>query len=813
MRKFKKENLLYRFLLTLRESEIKIYKAAFIEQQNNAGTINKLRWIKALKYITEQNKEKKKTLMYNIAANTYIPPVLTNIVPKIQIGNNPNHFYVPKYYIVGPNEYLYGGNFPEYRNSESESVIEAHNAAYKASIAKARYLKASKLKYLSPLQVAGARASAVAAMVHSRRLDSELGISNYTDDNIYKLAIALKIDFKEDIPVFELYKLCMERLTKYSTDSKQIYPKNVVLEYNSPLVEKKKYTSFINYIYRPLLGIKDPGQLYIVYIDTFEVMYGVPFKFNNNIPVYSLKFQNLTIKDFYYIEGPREYEETDDMNFITSNKYILVEYTNDYGKPVFYREGVNLNKIKKAPLELFDSCNRFTNKIDCNDINSYGLENKKCKWSQISGPTGSKETIYKDDSNIGWETLQGLDKGAADKKFKCVSTEEIKEIQKLIDIPQVTFHRINKRGIKVIDYEKTKMWERAVDKAAKNLSQFILIHKLDNTKIKEIAFLEKIQLSKYYETLNKLQLGHVKKLDTIIDDVLYTDLKQTFDIMSLLGTTAKKTSIIPRSKKAAFEMTLSELKQELNQLKIAWGKRIERTGNKDIREELIRLLEESRTRRQLEAEERREKAILTDIFMQTIQLPIIVTKHLKVSPNELAIGYKYLLPDDTEAILTEKSRNEIKFNNGNIYPLGLEMPRDNPTIIRRIIPDIIKENIYFGISKDNNDFLSKLPSTYQCTMIKKQYNVKNKNIEIKNVSHIVKNIPLQLLYLSYIKFRETDPTLPEYIIDLNMIYDTLGTTLNCIYEINSDNIINLESIDIFPATLEAKIYSLNTLLT
>ena len=59
--------------------------------------------------------------MYTIAINSYISPIITNVIPKINTG--PDSFYVPEYYVVGENQYLYGGNFPDYKNTLQVQLI------------------------------------------------------------------------------------------------------------------------------------------------------------------------------------------------------------------------------------------------------------------------------------------------------------------------------------------------------------------------------------------------------------------------------------------------------------------------------------------------------------------------------------------------------------------------------------------------------------------------------------------------------------------------------------------------------------------
>ena len=101
----------------------------------------------------------------------------------------------------------------------------------------------------------------------------------------------LKIEYQEDIDIEELYKQCMKKLKESSSIDRTIYPKNVVIDYNPPLVSKKQYISFINYIYRQRPGVKSPGEVYPVFKDNHDIEYAVPFKFSTSgLPVYSSKF-------------------------------------------------------------------------------------------------------------------------------------------------------------------------------------------------------------------------------------------------------------------------------------------------------------------------------------------------------------------------------------------------------------------------------------------------------------------------------------------------------------------------------------------
>ena len=101
-------------LRLMRNDELNAYQEALIETQNQYLSKNKQSLIKAINAVMEENKKQKRELMYSVAQNSYISPIITNIIPKISTGAD--SFYVPEYYVVGDNLYLYGGNFPDYKN-------------------------------------------------------------------------------------------------------------------------------------------------------------------------------------------------------------------------------------------------------------------------------------------------------------------------------------------------------------------------------------------------------------------------------------------------------------------------------------------------------------------------------------------------------------------------------------------------------------------------------------------------------------------------------------------------------------------------
>ena len=666
-------DLILKLLKVMRDSELKAYQKTFIEQQNKIPDNFKQKLISTINKVIEENKQKKKELMYSIAENTYIPPVITNIVPKIQTGTGEGgylSFYVPKYYIIGENEYLYGGNFPNYTNSETGNL-------------------------------------------------------NYTDDDIYSLASLLKIEYvtfeeyegktnkDKSSYIKHLYNLCKEKLLNSSSEEKQVIPKDVAINYNPTLIKKKIYTSFINYIYKKRMGVKDPGEVYIVYKDTIDVTYAVPFKTSElGIPVYSTKFLEPEIKKYYYIEGPAEFEETTDVNFLRSTMYILVEYSDKYGKSKLFREGVNPKYVKRSPKENFDACNRFTSEISCNDINSYGLEKMKCRFI----------------------------------RNKCMSVkQEIKKQEYLLDISNLTFTRkISKFDNKgkqkeITDYNKTKLWNEAIKKSNEYISQIILIKKLNPAQIQEVAKEQKAKLIGYYNFLLQLDIKK-PKLETIIEDISYNNIKQLVDFL------------LPEGPEGP------------------------------------------------EGQQEQEKSDLEDVIKyDNIKLPALTIKNKALSSRQLIVGNKYLLPDNTVSMLLEKKKNELLFDNGETLEIS------KVTIREEIATTLIEEK-FFKINKDDIELIKNPPKEFNYFLYEKEYEYDKSNIAIKTKRKEVKDIPLDILYLTHLETLQLDDKLPKDIINRATIYKTMGKVMYCLYQRDTNNF--LESLDVFSATIDAKIYAL-----
>jgi len=435
------------YLSKIRDYELKCYKAALIIQQNYKPASWRKKILRLINKQIKINNEKSKDFLYKVAQNTYIPPTITNMIPKIEIQNT---YFTPIYWIIDKDKYLYGGNFPSFK-----STID--------------------------------------------------GTDNYTDDDLYDLAITLNLEYDKDIDIKDLYDKCMLKLENcFSDNKKQIYPETSIIKFNPTIIKQPKYISFVNYIYRPTIGVKDPGQVYQVYLDNNSTQYIVPFKFSiNGIPIYNKKFLNDEINKFFYYEGPAIFEESDDPNhYIYSSYYILIEYRSEFGKIRYFREGVNSKFIKKTPIEKFDACNRFTNEIDCNDLHSYGLNKKKCIF--IEGKCQSQHLQI-----------------------------DINQFKSDLDIDKYVFYKTDAKGNKKIDLYKQKKLKDAIQSAVIYINKLILIKKLNENEIKEQFNIQKIKLIQFIDNLNKFN-PQKDKLLTIIEDVEFTNKK--IDLVSQFPT-------------------------------------------------------------------------------------------------------------------------------------------------------------------------------------------------------------------------------------------------------------------------------------
>ena len=164
----------------------------------------------------------------------------------------------------------------------------------------------------------------------------------------YSLAILFKIEYKEDIDIYELYIQCMKYLNDYSNSSKTVISNRILFEYKPyDVFITKKPTSVINYTYRPRLGVKSPGEVYTVHKDKNTIMYAVPFKFSvKMVFLYTIQnFYNQILRNIIILKVQHYLKNKMKLfSLIKSSMYILVEYKDEYSKVKLFREGVSLKK-------------------------------------------------------------------------------------------------------------------------------------------------------------------------------------------------------------------------------------------------------------------------------------------------------------------------------------------------------------------------------------------------------------------------------------------------------------------------------------
>ena len=314
-----------------------------------------------------------------------------------------------------------------------------------------------------------------------KRLDENLvSHENYTREDLIQLAGFFSLSIKSEESNYEIYTKIKEIIReKKSTPRLEIKldrirtPDTDKFEYKTSDYLKIPIKS-IMYVIRPRYLVAPPGEVYNVILDKTN-LYGVPFKFNNGTPVYSSKLKSLVENKFIIIEGPSIYEDTLDCNFLKSNYYILIEYTDQRGVKIFFKEGVAEKKIiKKQPG--YSACDRFKNKVECDDPNSYSLEIKgkkyKCKWEKIVPVTRS---------------------GVAPTGGRCVIFDDTTLFEDFADFD------INK--VVFLETYKQQNWEIAIQKSLKYIEDTIISEKLSMSDIELLKRKQKIKLYNYYKRL------------------------------------------------------------------------------------------------------------------------------------------------------------------------------------------------------------------------------------------------------------------------------------------------------------------------
>jgi hypothetical protein len=400
------EDNLEMYISTLKRDELRAH-AAYKISQSDSGEITKSEQglYSDASNIAESEAETvlRLELLYQ-SNNTYVPPVVYDVLPD---DERPQRFFL----ING--QYICGGFFPPFVRWDSNLVPS----------------------------------------------------ENYTRNDLLQLSGMLAIPVSSQDTNYQIYEKIREFI-----DEKESFPDidiNLVRtrfnpEITSPYEYLKIPIKAIIYTIRPRYGVPLPGEVYNVILDKTNV-YGVPFKFQNGIPVYSLKLKELVENKFVIIEGPSLYEETSESNFMKSNYYILIEYTDQRGLKIFFKEGVAKKRIiQKNPG--YSACDRFNNQISCNDPNSYSLELKgkryKCTW-----------------------------------KKTCVIFDDTKLFEDFTDfsIDKVTFSEA---------YKQTS-WASALEQSLKYIEDKIVSEKLSSENIDILKKSQKQKLYNYYIKLSK----------------------------------------------------------------------------------------------------------------------------------------------------------------------------------------------------------------------------------------------------------------------------------------------------------------------
>jgi hypothetical protein len=217
--------------------------------------------------------------------NTYVPPVVYQVLPE----------NIEKYFLIN-GQYICGGFYPPFYRWD-EDVVAHENYTLNDLVT----------------------------------LSNTFALNVSTQDTNYMIYEKIKnfIDSKQSTPQEEI-NLVRYRF-RFTPDIQSPY------QYLTIPIKTIMYTE------RPRYLVPSPGEVYNVILDNTNV-YGVPFNFENGIPVYSSKLKELVENKFIIIEGPSLYKDTTDVNFLQSNYYILIEYTDPRGLKIVFKEGVSEKK-------------------------------------------------------------------------------------------------------------------------------------------------------------------------------------------------------------------------------------------------------------------------------------------------------------------------------------------------------------------------------------------------------------------------------------------------------------------------------------
>ena len=454
------------YINNLRGFEIDIYHSILMDELNeNVQNFIKKRSLNKIldqirKYRTKKLLKDKLEEETFVKQNTYISPKISSSPPESEsIGGGVN--FVPDYIEIN-GFYITGGNYPNYETRIGGDVV-----------------------------------------------------INYSRENLVQLANIFAVPIQDDS--FQLYINIMDKksLLENKLPNEILVPEHIPGNgrgqgasdyYENLKMPTKKY----KYTYRPRLGVKEPGEVYGVVKD-LDKKYGIPFKYNNGIPVYSNELKQLVDDSFVTIEGPAIFEDEDQLfpvgKYMSSEYYILVEYLDSRGKPKMFREGVSEKSIKTRLIEDLDTCDRFKTEESCNDPYSYSLD-----------PSGAK-------FKCGW------------KDNTCVSNKFDDSLDDFA-ILDVDFN----------DEELNKEWKKATEKSMESIEDYIMKNKLESDKIDEITYIEKKVLYEYYLKLiairdeknkfNSPTVGVPMNSKTIIEipeDVLGRKLPGTGGVKNITG--------------------------------------------------------------------------------------------------------------------------------------------------------------------------------------------------------------------------------------------------------------------------------------
>jgi hypothetical protein len=230
------------------------------------------------------------------------------------------------------------------------------------------------------------------------------GVRNYSRRQLEDLAgiHGLIIDEEDDFNYYlkvmsainELTLVTQTKKLELKADNRQLF-----VRYADPPIATR-------YVVRPRIGVVEPGAVYKVMMDNSEYgtsrdysdrLYAVPRSYTNYIPVYSASLRILAMEGSIVLEGPAIFEELDDeMGYLyTSPYYIEVEYRDDTGQTVYFREGVAEKNIKTRTID--DLCERFKTREACNNPTSMSLGGVRCQWTGVSCKESLQPTSLTDD--------------------------------------------------------------------------------------------------------------------------------------------------------------------------------------------------------------------------------------------------------------------------------------------------------------------------------------------------------------------------------------------------------------------------------